>query len=114
MSEQKQDANNFFTSFCLDNSARSFLTSADFRRWISAPRICLKSRLMFQNARTFVALRVRADGDCEKRSSLMKTEEILTRLEGVFGTSNGWQARCPAHNDSKASLSIAEDDGKTL
>jgi hypothetical protein len=69
---------------------------------------------MFQNVRTFIALCVRADGDCEKRSSLMNTEEILTRLEGVFGTSNGWQSRCPAHDDSKASLSIAEDDGKTL
>ena len=44
----------------------------------------------------------------------MNTEEILTRLEGVFATSNGWQARCPSHDDSKASLSIAEDDGKTL
>jgi putative DNA primase/helicase len=44
----------------------------------------------------------------------MNTEEILTRLEGVFGTANGWQARCPAHDDAKASLSIAEDDGKTL
>ena len=44
----------------------------------------------------------------------MNTEEILTRLDGVFATSNGWQARCPAHDDSKASLSIAEDDGKLL
>jgi hypothetical protein len=44
----------------------------------------------------------------------MNPEEILTRLEGVFGTSNGWQARCPAHDDARASLSIAEDGGKLL
>lgn len=44
----------------------------------------------------------------------MNTKEILTRLEGVFETSNGWQARCPAHDDTKASLCIAEDCGKTL
>ena len=44
----------------------------------------------------------------------MKTEEILNKLGGVFETSNGWQARCPAHQDKKQSLSIAEDGGNTL
>jgi putative DNA primase/helicase len=44
----------------------------------------------------------------------MNIEKILKKLEGVIGTSNGWQARCPAHDDAKASLSIADDDGKTL
>jgi putative DNA primase/helicase len=44
----------------------------------------------------------------------MNTEEILNKLEAVSETSNGWQARCPAHDDAKASLSIAEDGGKTL
>ena len=44
----------------------------------------------------------------------MNTEKILKKLEGVFTTSNGWQARCPSHDDAKASLSIAEDGGKTL
>ncbi len=44
----------------------------------------------------------------------MNTEKILKKLEGVFGTSNGWQALCPAHDDAKPSLSIAEDDGKLL
>ena len=44
----------------------------------------------------------------------MNTEEILTRLDGVFETSIGWAARCPSHDDAKASLSVAEVGGKTL
>jgi hypothetical protein len=44
----------------------------------------------------------------------MNTEQILQRLTGASGTSNGWQAQCPAHDDRKASLSIGTDGGKTL
>ena len=44
----------------------------------------------------------------------MNTEEILTRLDGVFETSIGWAARCPSHDDARASLSVAEVGGKTL
>jgi AAA domain len=44
----------------------------------------------------------------------LNTEDILKKLHGVFETSNGWQARCPAHQDNKQSLSIGEDGGKTL
>ena len=44
----------------------------------------------------------------------MKTEDILKRLDVVSETSNGWQARCPAHDDDRPSLSIGEDGGKTL
>ena len=45
----------------------------------------------------------------------MTTEEILTRLEGVTKTGDGWMARCPSHEDRKASLSVkACADGKTL
>lgn len=44
----------------------------------------------------------------------MNTEKILKKLEGVFETSSGWQARCPSHDDARASLSIAEVSGKTL
>lgn len=41
--------------------------------------------------------------------------EILSRLEGVTKTASGWSARCPAHDDNTASLSIAiGDDGRTL
>jgi uncharacterized protein (TIGR03435 family) len=45
---------------------------------------------------------------------MMKIEEILARLVHVSRTNNGWQARCPAHDDVKPSLSIGIDDGKTL
>ena len=46
----------------------------------------------------------------------MTTESLLSRLHGVKETGGGrWLARCPAHDDGKASLSIREmDDGRTL
>jgi hypothetical protein len=33
---------------------------------------------------------------------------LLSRLDGVRATGRGWSARCPAHEDRSASLSIAE------
>jgi hypothetical protein len=40
---------------------------------------------------------------------------LLSRLDGVRRTGRGWSARCPAHDDHSASLSIAEaDDGRVL
>ena len=45
----------------------------------------------------------------------MKAQNILTKLEGVRKNGSGWQARCPAHEDRQASLSISTgDDGRTL
>lgn len=46
----------------------------------------------------------------------MTVERVLDRLDGVRPTGDGrWQARCPAHDDRTASLSVAEaDDGKVL
>jgi len=42
-------------------------------------------------------------------------EELLSLLKGVRKTPSGWQALCPAHDDSNASLSIAlKADGKKL
>ncbi|MCS7047345.1 MAG: hypothetical protein NZO58_13385, partial [Gemmataceae bacterium] len=42
-------------------------------------------------------------------------ENLLARVTGVKQTGKGWSARCPAHDDRKASLSIAEgDDGTVL
>ncbi|MEN6371754.1 MAG: phage/plasmid primase, P4 family [Armatimonadota bacterium] len=42
-------------------------------------------------------------------------DNILTRLQGVRESANGWQALCPAHEDKQASLSItAGKDGKIL
>jgi hypothetical protein len=42
-------------------------------------------------------------------------ENLLGRLQGVRKARNGWSARCPAHDDRKASLSIAQgEDGTVL
>ncbi len=42
-------------------------------------------------------------------------ETLLARLSGVKKTSNGWSACCPAHDDRRASLSIAQGgDGTAL
>ena len=41
--------------------------------------------------------------------------EVLAHLEGVKRTSKQWQAKCPAHEDSKASLSLGRGhDGRVL
>ncbi len=40
---------------------------------------------------------------------------LLSRLERVHRCGRGWIARCPAHEDKTASLSVAAgDDGRTL
>jgi putative DNA primase/helicase len=40
---------------------------------------------------------------------------LLKQLEGVRKARNGWSAHCPAHNDQRASLSVAEGgDGRAL
>lgn len=44
----------------------------------------------------------------------MTATDILSKLRNVKATHNGWAALCPAHNDQKRSLSIAENDGKVL
>ena len=42
-------------------------------------------------------------------------EWILSHFRGVGKSGKGWKARCPAHDDRKASLSIgAGDDGRVL
>lgn len=42
----------------------------------------------------------------------MTAEALLSRLEGVKRTGPGrWLAKCPAHQDRRASLSIRELDG---
>ncbi len=42
-------------------------------------------------------------------------ETLLARLPSAKKAGNGWSARCPAHDDRRASLSIAEgDDGTAL
>jgi putative DNA primase/helicase len=45
----------------------------------------------------------------------MTTAEILSRLEPVKKTADGWTARCPGHGDKTPSLSVSTgDDGRTL
>jgi len=41
----------------------------------------------------------------------MNAPQILSRLEGVERSGDAWTARCPAHDDTKASLSIREGKG---
>src|ERR1700742_3456830 len=43
-----------------------------------------------------------------------KLSDFLTRLKGVKRSSNGYIARCPAHEDKRPSLSITEDSDKLL
>ena len=46
----------------------------------------------------------------------MSADTLLGRLDGVRQTGTGkWTAKCPAHDDGRASLSIKEtEDGRTL
>ena len=42
-------------------------------------------------------------------------ERILAKLPDAKQSGKGWSAHCPAHEDRRASLSIAEgDDGRAL
>jgi hypothetical protein len=42
------------------------------------------------------------------------SHELLGRLTAVRSTAAGWVARCPAHEDHRPSLSIAQRDGRIL
>jgi len=42
-------------------------------------------------------------------------ELLLSKLPGVRKSGSGWSARCPAHDDRHASLSVSSsDDGRVL
>ena len=42
-------------------------------------------------------------------------ERVLEQLKGLKRSGQGYTARCPAHEDHRQSLSIAEgDDGRVL
>ena len=46
---------------------------------------------------------------------LRPIEQVLSRLRDPKRTPTGWSARCPAHDDRKASLSVSEtNDGIVL
>jgi putative DNA primase/helicase len=40
----------------------------------------------------------------------VNVDAFVSRLDGVKKSSNGWEARCPAHDDERASLSIKAGD----
>ena len=40
----------------------------------------------------------------------MIVDDLIARLDGVRRSTNGWMARCPAHDDKHPSLSISEGD----
>lgn len=44
----------------------------------------------------------------------MDIKTFLSHFSSVRKNSNGWQAKCPAHEDNKASLSISVKEGKIL
>jgi hypothetical protein len=45
----------------------------------------------------------------------LSVDALISRLEHVRRSGNGWTARCPAHADRTASLSVAVgDDGRVL
>src|SRR5688572_14317958 len=45
----------------------------------------------------------------------MSAETLLSRLHGVRKTGpDRWLAKCPAHQDRTASLSVRDDGGRTL
>lgn len=41
-------------------------------------------------------------------------QRVLDRLEGVTSSGGGWSARCPAHDDAHASLSVNEGEAGVL
>ncbi len=44
----------------------------------------------------------------------MTVQILLDRLQDVKKTANGWQAKCPNHDDNKPSLSISKGDKKPV
>ena len=44
----------------------------------------------------------------------MTADNFVNYLDSVTETANGWTARCPAHNDSRASLSIGQAEDRIL
>ncbi len=46
--------------------------------------------------------------------TMTELELALSKLEGVKKIGDGYQARCPCHDDKHQSLSVAEKDGKIM
>jgi len=45
---------------------------------------------------------------------MTRAADVLLRLEGVRKSGSGWSAKCPAHEDRRASLSVTETDNGEL
>jgi hypothetical protein len=64
---------------------------------------------------TSPALAARPGRASGRRDGERPVEAILSRLKHVSRSGQQWSARCPAHNDTQNSLSVAEgDDGRAL
>src|SRR5262249_12152582 len=56
-----------------------------------------------------------ANGQGGRGRAMNPLETLLARLPDARKAGNGWSARCPAHDDRRASLSVAQgDDGAAL
>lgn len=54
-------------------------------------------------------------GQVKPRGNSTTVADVLGRLEGVRRSGDEWAAKCPAHDDRNASLSVGEgDDGRPL
>ena len=51
---------------------------------------------------------------CGEDQAAMATRNILDRLDRVRPTTRGWSACCPAHDDRRPSLSVAEGEPGVL
>ena len=50
-----------------------------------------------------------------KETIIMNLNDFLYQLEDVTGSGKQYSAKCPAHDDRKASLSVSEgEDGRIL
>ena len=53
--------------------------------------------------------------DSSKEGEPLNLQDFLSRLDGVKGHNNQYSAKCPAHDDHNASLSVSTGkDGKSL
>jgi len=55
-----------------------------------------------------------AGGAGRRGGPTMTIEEFLPRVARVKRSGKGWTARCPAHEDRQASLSVTEGDDKRV
>src|SRR5262249_48826997 len=77
------------------------------RRWQAANRAVPPGRL--------ASLADPPGGHGEGGRTMPPVETLLAKLPGAKRAGNGWSARCPAHDDRRASLSVSEgDDGTAL